>query len=558
VNAAVINIAAALGATYFVGRDVHFTPQSPPFPCDMFATFGHAARIIMPGTTLSLICTASITSKAFWEYVSERLELDEQIRPVNDVLLLDMSAIKSLHSFNLPKYRTTKFLFFYQTYPRNYSLKNLVHYRHLLNLQIDDPLHRVVESELLLSDAYFTQSDAAKGQFRKDFLRFYRWADGCGLVSEELAMLTVECLFVIFATAVSELLSSSDGHVEYKLDADYLCEIFRSGTLHEFFSTGHPRDGDMKRLNITLPTNHRNAAASISSEAARCFKAAIEDVSRPLWLGQPFKLIEDPQEGFQNFLDNTHHMICITARCWDVKLRAKFLEHMPAILLQFQTRFREFNKGLYQAHLWPYMLPSDVNGFMGDCMYLADIHRVGSGMDKADFEEEDYKNKVAIDLDEIFGSLDYNRQIMYLEFMLTTPANIRESLYAKSPAASASAPSPPPPSQPEPDPTPDALFDDILFPPSKKFRPFSSALSRLLWDPAHRGVLYEVGYVDRFPSAAADDEGLLWKPLDKWQRHTEEEDFVPEHRVRKIRKAADLDWRARVVVWDRGKRLDGT
>jgi uncharacterized protein (UPF0248 family) len=563
VNAAITNIAAALAATYFVGEDVHFTPKAPPFSFDMFATFGHVAHIVMPGSTLGLICTANITSKAFWEYVSERLELDEQIRPVNDVLLLEMSSVKLLHSFNLPKYRSTKFLFFYQPFPKRYSVDRMTHKRHLLNLKIDDPLHRVVETDLLLRGAYKDQSDAGKRRFRKDFLRFYRWAENCGLVSERLAMLTVECLFVMFAQTITELLRSATqhGHTEvtqYKPDQDYLCELFRSGALHEFFSTGHPRDGDMKRLMIELPANHHNAAASISSEAARCFKAAIEDVCRPLWRGEPFKLIEDAGEGFQNFLDNTSHMICITARCWDIKLRGQFLDHMPEILVQFQTQFRESNKGLYQARLWPHMLPSNVNGFMGDCVYLADIHRVGIGMDKTDFEEEGYKDKLMVDLDQIFGSLEYNRQIMYLEFILTTPADVRESLYAKSSASSASSPSPPPLPQAEPQPPSAVDFVAILNPPSKKFRPFSSALSRLLWDPVHRGLQYEVGYVDRFPSAAADEDGLLWKPLDSWQRHTEEEDFVPEHRVRKIRRAADLDWSARLVVWDRDKRHDGT
>jgi uncharacterized protein (UPF0248 family) len=511
----------------------------------------------MPGSALALICTANITSKVFWEYVSEKLELDEHIRPVNDVLSLEISSVKLLHSFNLPNYRSTKILLFYQNYPQNYSLNKLMSKRWLLKLQIDDPLHRVTETNSLLNNTYFNQSDAAKQRFRRDFFRFYRWADGCGLVSERLAMLTVECLFVMFTTAMSEILSSSgDGHAEYKLDSDYLCEIFRGGGLHEFLSNSHPRDGDMKRLVITLPNNPQNAAASMSPEASRCFKAAIEDVSRPLWLGKPFTLVEDPQEGFQNFLDNTHHVVCMTARCWDIKLRAQFLDHMPDIMLEFQTRFREFNKGLYQVRLWPYMLPSDLNGFTGDCVYLADIHRVGRGMDKPDFKEEEYKNKVMIDLDQIFGSLSYNRQIMYLEFMLTTPADIRESLYARSPASSVS--SPPPPSQLNPGIPSAALYEDGLNEPSKKFRPFSSALSRLLWDPVHRGLLYEVGYVDRFPSAAADEDGLLWKPLDKWQRHTEEEDFVPEHRVRRIRRAGDLNRSARVVVWDRKMRYDGT
>lgn len=82
---------------------------------------------------------------------------------------------------------------------------------------------------------------------------------------------------------------------------------------------------------------------------------------------------------------------------------------------------------------------------------------------------------------------------------------------------------------------------------SRKFRPAHSALNRLRFDPAHADTAYDVGYLDRF-------EGLKWVPLAQWGgRGTEEEDFVPEHRVRRIVRVVD-GW----VVWEREGRVDRT
>jgi uncharacterized protein (UPF0248 family) len=63
------------------------------------------------------------------------------------------------------------------------------------------------------------------------------------------------------------------------------------------------------------------------------------------------------------------------------------------------------------------------------------------------------------------------------------------------------------------------------------------------WDPAHRPFDYEVGYQDRF------EEALMWVPLEQWGRATEEEDFIPEHRIRVFRRVGGS------VVWDREGRV---
>lgn len=76
-----------------------------------------------------------------------------------------------------------------------------------------------------------------------------------------------------------------------------------------------------------------------------------------------------------------------------------------------------------------------------------------------------------------------------------------------------------------------------------KFPTAAQALSRLRWDPSHAAQDYEVGYLDRF-------EGLKWLPLEQWGKATEDEEFVPEHRIRVLRRVGDLR-----VIWDREGRV---
>ncbi|KAK5716953.1 hypothetical protein LTR17_016246 [Elasticomyces elasticus] len=83
---------------------------------------------------------------------------------------------------------------------------------------------------------------------------------------------------------------------------------------------------------------------------------------------------------------------------------------------------------------------------------------------------------------------------------------------------------------------------------SSYLRPFSQIQSRLRWDPAHMSTSYEVGYEDRF-----DKSNLIWRILEQWAKATEDEDFVPESRVRTVRRVED-----KYVVWDREKRVDRT
>ena len=99
------------------------------------------------------------------------------------------------------------------------------------------------------------------------------------------------------------------------------------------------------------------------------------------------------------------------------------------------------------------------------------------------------------------------------------------------------------------EPAPPAMSAEKATPSSssQRFRDARSALNRLRHDARHADIEYDVGYVDRF-------EGMKWMSLADWGgKRTEEDDFIPEHRVRMIVRATDT-----FVVWNRELRIDRT
>lgn len=93
--------------------------------------------------------------------------------------------------------------------------------------------------------------------------------------------------------------------------------------------------------------------------------------------------------------------------------------------------------------------------------------------------------------------------------------------------------------------------------PSKKerFRPFSDILHRLQWDDQLNIDDYIVGYLERF-------EGIKEMPAASWVRDFSEEEWIPMHRVRYVKRVRqsntgdETQGPALGVVWDRGQRID--
>lgn len=102
----------------------------------------------------------------------------------------------------------------------------------------------------------------------------------------------------------------------------------------------------------------------------------------------------------------------------------------------------------------------------------------------------------------------------------------------------------------------DSSAMDVELPVSTKknrLRPFPEILHRLRWDPTLNINDYEVGYLERF-------EGIKEMPASNWIRDFSDEDWIPMHRVRyvkRVRCEEKSDAGPEVgVVWDRDGRVD--
>lgn len=85
-----------------------------------------------------------------------------------------------------------------------------------------------------------------------------------------------------------------------------------------------------------------------------------------------------------------------------------------------------------------------------------------------------------------------------------------------------------------------------------RFRPFQDILHRLRWDPKLNINDYVVGYLERF-------EGIKEMSAMSWIRDFSDEDWIPMHRVRYVKRihhAEDDEGPELGIVWSRDERVD--
>ena len=238
-------------------------------------------------------------------------------------------------------------------------------------------------------------------------------------------------------------------------------------------------------------------------------------------LKQQPALLELPTEQYyQMFCESYTTLIIVQAECW----LDKHIERFQSLLIAELSHLREqsFHEKIkfHSMRIWPHAFkPSEA-----EWVYVIGV----------DFAQP---------LD-AFHEAIYNYQLNPDDTAGTVQLRACSAKEAQSlPQMYATATSSPPPN----------LNDEAVPSPSpstqsagQKLPPASQVLSRLRWDPAHASHSYEVGYLDRF-------EGLMWLPLEQWGKETEDEDFIPEHRIRIFRRVEKKG--AHVVVWDREKRI---
>ncbi|CAO1599935.1 hypothetical protein XANCAGTX0491_003640 [Xanthoria calcicola] len=81
-------------------------------------------------------------------------------------------------------------------------------------------------------------------------------------------------------------------------------------------------------------------------------------------------------------------------------------------------------------------------------------------------------------------------------------------------------------------------------PAMPSLRPAHDVMNRIRHDENLQMSDHVVGYEDRHV-------GIMWKGVEEWLDTTEEEDFIPMHRIKYFKRRSDDH-----IVWDREKRVD--
>ncbi|OCK79776.1 hypothetical protein K432DRAFT_266841, partial [Lepidopterella palustris CBS 459.81] len=79
--------------------------------------------------------------------------------------------------------------------------------------------------------------------------------------------------------------------------------------------------------------------------------------------------------------------------------------------------------------------------------------------------------------------------------------------------------------------------------PARKLRTAKDVLNRLRWDEDYDISDFVIVYKDRF-------EGNKEISADQWKDETTDEEFIPQHRIVRIKKQDNE------IVWDRERRVD--
>lgn len=479
----------------------------------LFPTGTYAARLWQPGDDICLVFMTSNSPRIFWDMALEKLGLDESgIRQMNHQIELPGSVLaQHLSQFELCG---TKVYLHYCPFPQNFDIDLIEHYGLPSIAQSGSKTPSEVENLRLVQQAwsrYRTRADASQAGslslFEQAYKRIRSWSIAVGIYAPLPGYLNSESLLSMTMTLFTDW-QAVKTTTEQSFEEHFLAE-----------SGGINSTPESTKQDLTLE-NKVAILHAFEKAKSRMPSTDILDIT--------------PQEGFHQFLsDKSYSFIRMDASCWaqSISKRAKFSQSLPAILqgLAKNIRSSTIQDGL-AARIWPWPIEESEAGIE---TYIIGIqHRDGRN------EQLNSNN-----LDALVGSLadtiEYNRETAYISLASTQ----KEDLLALS--------APHVKFYVSGDTTDDKREDEAEFETtgseSTKFRTASSALSRLRFDPAHINVEYEVGYIDRF-------DGIKWMSLDHWGRKaTEEEDFIPMHRVQILRRLRDGK-----EVWNREARLDLT
>ena len=367
-------------------------------------------------------------------------------------------------------------------------------------------------------------------RFRKVYRRLHNWAVESGILSAKFGFLDAECLTWLV----------HHNHVQRKFESgnfDESNEVFIAtlkylGSLIVQCMETATLDG----ISLLIETpSKRHVSAHVTMEAAIAIHGAIMVSSKSSLVAalnpRSLRLLATRELP----CGLTIHCSCLGAtRSQQAEFEAEIVpRNINAVMKKLRTSISE---GLF-ARLWPY--PSQEPQGYASCCYTVGIAYGDPARNTSTKQLEATVDDIAADVNaNVIDAPTATFFITVVPFKRgKSPSSLRINNAEEITPMSTAKATPDPPPDPTPEPTP--VRD-------QRFRSVSEVVGRLRHDPAHAAIEYDLGYKDRF------EEGLVWMGLESWgNKPVESDDFVPEHRVKMLRRRADG-----VVVWDRTRRID--
>jgi uncharacterized protein (UPF0248 family) len=464
------------------------SPSARPGPQRyIFPTGPHALGLSHAGDEAHIVCLTDNSSNTFWEYIAEKL--DREDLPKHDCIISRPGdeATVWLHYCSIPPYfdLATVGAYGFPKHPGSTFVPQVV--RNNLAL-LQDTWH--------LLDRLGEDIDA----FRHDCNILRRWAEAAGIFFDAFGTLDAESLVWMLFNAKSVNKNNSIG-----------TESANSPGIQSFLeycSVQIVLTPSGRLVHVPPPHIAANGHATVQSE--------IDQLSQ-----NPDSISLSSEQHYQRFCKNFQTTILVSAECWAADRQR---ETFHSQLLNQITHLADLGFEPLDLRFWPHAFKPSRD----EWLYAIGVNRSPTTL------QTSLSIPHLLDLDSSLGTATLT--ICSRETALSLPSE---------------HPTPDPPPSPSQlcdtcaSPTLSPTSSSTPTPPASKrsFPPAAQVLSRMRWDPAHRPFDYEVGYQDRF------EEALMWVPLEQWGRATEEEDFIPEHRIRVFRRVGGS------VVWDREGRV---
>ena len=375
-----------------------------------------------------------------------------------------------------------------------------------------------------------TLETPARTQFREAYHGLRRWMGIRGLLAPRLGFFDSECITWVVCRALREERLLGTGR-SARSQHDLLTITLTFLRL----KCSNTADPTAIEFNIRSETR-RNVSREITPEAKFAMVDALLYMSSVLWP-------ENYDEGLHQFMKSYEYFLIIDCCSWyqSTSYKALFYEdtvprNIRAVMKFLRQRYAA-TPALQgpRSRLWAAALVENDEEFH-ECKYAVSLTWISQTMDGpvnsfdgvidgivADIEGEDVLSfPVDNSLITVAAAKRADLQSLLQENETSAAATGLSNLsLATPPAGERHAPS------------------------GRRFRTAAEAISRLRYHPRHASVEYDLAYEDRF-------KGLVWMGLEDWGgKETEDEDFIPAHRVRVLRRRED-----RVVVWNRARRVD--